>query len=160
MNISVYGLGIIGSRCADNLIAAAYHVTTWNRTPNERDDSATSPAEAASNSDVLCFYLKDGIACRETFEAIRPSLTFRHTLINHSTVDLDTTKWLAQQCSKLGVGFLDCPFTGSKVAALNGELVYYAGGSEVLIEKLRPVLKATSKEIIRLGDIGTATIVK
>jgi len=160
MNISVYGLGIIGALCADNLIAAAHHVTTWNRTPKERNDSATSPAEAASSSEILCFYLKDGIACRETFEALRASLTSKHTLINHSTVDLDTTKWLAQQCAEVGVDFLDCPFTGSKVAALNGELVYYAGGSEALIEKLRPVLKATSKEIIRLGDIGTATIVK
>lgn len=160
MNISVFGLGIIGSRCADNLIAADHHVITWNRTPKERNDSAASPAEATSNSEILCFYLKDGIACRETFETLRPALTDKHALINHSTVDLDTTKWLAEQCSALGAAFLDCPFTGSKLAALNGELVYYAGGNEALIEQLRPVLKVTSKEIIRLGDVGAATVVK
>ncbi|MEO1857776.1 MAG: NAD(P)-dependent oxidoreductase [Rubritalea sp.] len=160
MNISVFGLGIIGSHCADNLTAGNHQITTWNRTPKKRDDSVTSASEAARKSEILCFYLKDGIACRETFEALRPALTSNHTLINHSTVDLDTTKWLAEQCSALGTAFLDCPFTGSKVAALNCELVYYAGGSEVLIEELRPILNVTSKEIIRLGDIGAATIVK
>ena len=160
MNISVFGLGIIGSRCADNLITADHQVITWNRTAKKRNDSVNSPAEAVSHSEILCFYLKDGIACRETFEALRPALTNKHSLINHSTVDLDSTKWMAQQCAALGVAFLDCPFTGSKVAAQHGELVYYAGGSKDLIDKLRPVLGVTSKEIIRLGDIGAATIVK
>ena len=160
MNISVFGLGIIGSRCADNLAHAQHSVTTWNRTPKGRADSVDSPALAAQKSETLCFYLKDGIACRETFEAMRPELTSAHTLINHSTIDLETTQWLATQCSELGINYLDCPFTGSKVAAQNGELVYYAGGDEALIERFRSILEVTSKEIIHLGDVGAATIVK
>lgn len=160
MTISVFGLGIIGSRCADNLAKAGYAVTTWNRTPKDHADSVATPADAAAASETLCFYLKDGAACRETFEAMRPQLTSAHTLVNHSTIDLATTQWLAAQCAALGMQFLDCPFTGSKVAALNGELVYYAGGDVALIEKLRPALEVTSKEIIRLGDVGAATIVK
>lgn len=159
MKISVFGLGIIGSRSADNLAKAGYEVTTWNRTPKDRADSVATPAEASAST-TLCFYLKDGVACRETFEAMRAELTSEHTLINHSTVDLDTTQWLAAQCSEIGMQFLDCPFTGSKDAAQAGALVYYAGGDEALIETLRPVLEVTSKEIIRLGDIGAATIVK
>lgn len=160
MNISVFGLGIIGSRCADNLSAAGHSVTTWNRTPKERADSVPSAAKAATVSSLLAFYLKDGVACRESFEAIRGELTSEHILINHSTIDLETTQWLAEQCSNLSVQFLDCPFTGSKVAAQNGELVYYAGGSKELLNTLRPILKITSKEIQHLGDIGAATIVK
>jgi 3-hydroxyisobutyrate dehydrogenase/glyoxylate/succinic semialdehyde reductase len=160
MHISVFGLGIIGSRCADNIAQAGHTVTTWNRTPKERPDSVTSALEAAKRSTILSFYLKDGLACRETFEAIRSALTPHHTLINHSTIDLATTKWLTEQCHSLDVQFLDCPFTGSKMAAQNGELVYYAGGSPELLEKLRPVLEVTSKEIQHLGDIGAATIVK
>ncbi|MFC4993682.1 NAD(P)-dependent oxidoreductase [Rubritalea tangerina] len=160
MNISVFGLGIIGARCADNLTAAGHSVTTWNRTPKGRPDSADSPAQAAKASQLLCFYLKDGVACRETFESLRHELTPNHILVNHSTVDLETTEWLAEQCSKLNIPFLDAPFTGSKVAAQNGELVYYAAGDSTLIDTLRPILEVTSKEIIHLGSTGTATIVK
>lgn len=116
--------------------------------------------EAAKASQVLAFYLKDGKACRETFEAIHPALTSAHTIINHSTIDLETTKWLADECGKLGIDYLDCPFTGSKVAAQNGQLVYYFGGDAAVLEKLRPVLEVTSKEIIPLGKVGDATIVK
>ncbi|SHJ99954.1 2-hydroxy-3-oxopropionate reductase [Rubritalea squalenifaciens DSM 18772] len=160
MNISIFGLGIIGSRCADNLAKAGHSVTTWNRTPKDRDDSVADAAAAAKASEVLAFYLKDGKACRETFESIRPALTSAHTIINHSTIDLDTTKWLATECEKLGIDYLDCPFTGSKVAAHNGELVYYFGGNTEVLEKFRPVLEVTSKEIIPLGKVGDATVVK
>lgn len=160
MNISVFGLGIIGSRCADNLLAAGHSISTWNRSAKERDDFASSATDAAESSELILFYLKDGVACRETFEAIRTTLKDGQTLINHSTVDLVTTQWLAEECSKLGLQFLDCPFTGSKVAAQNGELVYYVGGCPKVLESARPVLEVTSKELIPLGEVGAATIVK
>lgn len=160
MHITIFGLGIIGSRCADNLAAAGHSVTTWNRSAKPRPDRLDSAAEAAASSELLCFYLKDGGACREVFETIRPALNSAHTLVNHSTIDLDTTQWLADQCEQLGVAFLDCPFTGSKVAAQNGQLVYYAGGAPELIEKLRPILAITSKEVLPIGKAGDATIIK
>ena len=81
-------------------------------------------------------------------------------LINHSTIDLETTHWLADECEALGCAFLDCPFTGSKVAAQNGELVYYVGGDEDLLEKYRNVLEVTAKEIIPVGKVGNATVIK
>ncbi len=159
-SISVFGLGIIGSRCADNLTKAGYQVTTWNRNPKNRMDEASSAIEAANNSEHLALYLKDGVACREVFESIRSKITPDHVIINHSTIDLDTTLWLASECESIGCTYLDCPFTGSKVAAQNGELVYYFGGEESLLEKYRDLLEVTSKEIIPVGKIGNATIIK
>lgn len=160
MHISIFGLGIIGSRCADNLAKAGHTITTWNRTPKDRADSTPSIETATKNSTTLALYLKDGQACREVFESIKPHLTPAHTLINHSTVDLETALHLDTECKKLGVPYLDCPFTGSKVAAQNGELVYYFGGNPDHLEANREILKITSKEIIPLGKAGDATIVK
>lgn len=159
-SISVFGLGIIGSRCADNLAKARYQVTTWNRTPKDCDDSVSSAREAAKASLHLALYLKDGVACREVFETIRSEITPEHVIINHSTIDLDTALWLARECESIGCAYLDCPFTGSKVAALDSELVYYFGGEEALLEKYRELLEVTSKEIIPVGKVGNATIIK
>lgn len=158
--IAVIGLGIIGSRSADQLTQAGHSVKTWNRTPKDRADSETSAAEAATGSDFIALYLKDGIAVREVFESIRHDLTPDQTILNHSTIDLDTTRWLDQQCQQIGCSFLDAPFTGSKVAAANGALVYYVGGDAEILEKSRPILQATSKEIKHLGPVGSATIIK
>lgn len=158
--IAVMGMGIIGSRCADNLAQYGMDVRTWNRTVKGRDDEAASAAEATREVDLVAFYLKDGVACKEVFEQIRGNLGEGKILLNHSTIDLETTLWLANECETLGCAFLDCPFTGSKVAAENGELVYYVGGDADLLEKYRGVLEVTSKELIPVGKVGNATVIK
>ena len=86
--IAIFGLGIIGSRCADQLAQQGYTVRSWNRTPKSREDSFPDPATAAEGADFLSFYLKDGPAMREVFESIRTSIQPHQTLLNHSTIDL------------------------------------------------------------------------
>ncbi|MFK7908993.1 MAG: NAD(P)-dependent oxidoreductase [Akkermansiaceae bacterium] len=159
-SISVLGLGIIGSRAADCLKQAGYVVTTWNRTVKNRSDFTTSPVAAVDGADFVSLYLKDGMAVREVFQMIRSSLTANQMVLNHSTVDLETTHWLDKQCREIGCRFLDTPFTGSKVAAGEAALVYYVGGDASALEDAREILSSTSKEIKHLGSVGSATVVK
>lgn len=154
------GLGIIGSRSADQIVAAGHSLKTWNRTPKDRPDSVADPAEAAAECDVIVSYLRDEVAVREVFERIRPSLDEGKTFINHSTIDPDTTNWLVEQCRTIGCGFLDAPFTGSRDAAAQGVLSYYVAGSPELLEKHRSFLELTSRSIIYLGLPPAATVVK
>ena len=157
---AVLGLGIIGARCANQLLQSNWNVRTWNRTPKDRLDSTPSPREAVKDANFIALYLKDGTAVREVFSHIKDILTSDQTLLNHSTVDLETTRWLADQCQQIGCRFLDAPFTGSKDAATNGALVYYIGGDASTLENSRPILEATSKEIKHLGPVGSATVIK
>jgi len=159
-SIAVLGLGIIGSRCADRLASSSFSVRTWNRTPQGRSDFHPTPSDAVAGVDFISIYLKDGVAVREVFSSIKETITPNQIVLNHSTIDLDTTHWLAQQCQEIGCGFLDCPFTGSKEAAAQGALVYYVGGEEPVLEKSRDVLEVTSKEIKHLGPVGSATVIK
>jgi hypothetical protein len=59
-----------------------------------------------------------------------------------------------------GAQFLDAPFTGSKSAADARELVYFIGGSDKTLQIAEPVLKASSKAIVKIGKIGDAATVK
>lgn len=158
--VAVFGLGIIGSRASDRLAAAGYPLTTWSRHPRDRADFAPSPLEAATNAEILAVYLKDAPAVRSLVEAIRPALEPGKTLVNHATIDLETTTFLVEQCQKLGVHFLNAPFTGSKVAAGNGALVYYAGGDRETLERLRSFLEVTSTQILEAGTPEAATVLK
>lgn len=160
MNITVFGMGIIGSRCAHNWQQTGETVTRWNRTPKELPHFVADAAEAARCSDILSFYLKDAQALRSVFEQIRPVLTTEHFLMNHSTIDLPTTLWLAEQCAGIGCRFVDAPFTGSKVAATEGKLMYYLAGAEEDIARAETILTPTASAMIRMGDMGHATVVK
>ncbi|MDB4417281.1 NAD(P)-binding domain-containing protein, partial [Akkermansiaceae bacterium] len=152
------GLGIIGSRCADNLIAAGIDLKTWNRTPKDRADSVTDLS--AADADIVLCYLMDEHAVKDVFSQIAPSLGEGKTFINHATIDPETTMWLDAQCRALGCDFLDCPFTGSKDASAGGNLVYYVSGKPELLEKHRSLLEITSREIMFLGPPPAATVVK
>jgi 3-hydroxyisobutyrate dehydrogenase-like beta-hydroxyacid dehydrogenase len=55
---------------------------------------------------------------------------------------------------------LDAPFTGSRDAAERGELVYYIGGDSAVLAAVRPLLEASSKAILEIGEIGQASVVK
>lgn len=160
MNITVFGMGIIGSRCADNWQQAGSTVTRWNRTPKELPNFVADAAEAARRSEILSFYLKDSHALRSVFEQIRPVLTARHFLMNHSTIDLPTTLWLAEQCAAVGCTFVDAPFTGSKIAAGEGKLMYYLAGADEAVARAETILAPTASALIRMGAMGNATVVK
>lgn len=154
------GLGIIGSRSADQLIAAGQDLKTWNRTPKDRPDSVSDLPAAANDAEVILCFLRDDLAVREVFEQIRHSLSEGKTFINHATIDPATTMWLATQCRELGCGFLDAPFTGSRDAAAGGNLVYYVAGDPELLESHRSLLEITSRAIVYLGQPPAATVVK
>jgi len=159
-NVAVLGLGIIGSRASSRLADAGWQVATWNRTPKGGAHEAASAADAARNSAILSIYLKDAPALREVIGQIQDSLEPGQIVLNHATVDLETTRWLAALCASRGCRFLDCPFTGSKLAAAAGELVYYIGGDAGLADELDTYLSVTSKARILCGDVGTATVIK
>src|SRR5690606_16191086 len=128
-NIAVLGLGIIGSRVAANLQKAEIGtVQTWNRTPKGLPGECASVEEAAENADLILLFLKDAAAVREVAARVFALPGKERILVNHATIDLATTKWLAAECAARGIGFLDCPFTGSREAAAAAGLVYYAGG--------------------------------
>lgn len=158
--VAVLGLGIIGSRCADNLAKAGWPVASWNRTPKGTDQEVASAAEAIRGATIVSIYLKDSPAVREVVGGAAQALCAGQIILNHATLDLETTRWLAALCAEKGCRFLDCPFTGSKVAAGNGALAYYIGGDAALAEELDEFLSATSTSRLHCGGIGAATVIK
>jgi 3-hydroxyisobutyrate dehydrogenase-like beta-hydroxyacid dehydrogenase len=157
--IAVLGLGIIGSRVASHLEKAG-RVRTWNRTPKGLPNEAASVEEAVADADLVLLYLKDATATREVAARIFAAPPHERVLVNHATIDLPTTRWLTDECAARGIGFLDCPFTGSREAAAAGALVYYPGGPDQLIDRVEPVLLRSGKSVLRCGAAGTATIMK
>jgi 3-hydroxyisobutyrate dehydrogenase-like beta-hydroxyacid dehydrogenase len=159
-NVGVIGLGIIGQRVADNLRERGFHVFVWNRTPRAVPNFVGSPAEVAEICDFIQIFVSDDEALLQTVQRITRDLSPNHIVMAHCTVSPDTMRAAAEIVEKRGARFLDAPFTGSKMAAETGQLVYYVGGDEAALQQARPVLEASSKEIIEIGKVGDATTIK
>lgn len=158
--VGVVGLGIIGSRVAENLRKAKFDVFVWSRTARPVPNFLASPREVAEVASVIQIFVRDDEALREALEDMLPALRPDHIVMNHATVSPEATRAAAAVCEKGGAGFLDVPFTGSKMAAQTGKMVYYVGGEEHLLDRVRPVLEASAAKILPLGKVGDATVLK
>jgi 3-hydroxyisobutyrate dehydrogenase-like beta-hydroxyacid dehydrogenase len=159
-NVGIVGLGIIGQRVAANLRHRGFHVFVWNRTPRPFPNFVGSPAEIATLCDFVQIFVSDDEALLEMVQQMKQTLNAHHVIMAHSTVAPSTMRAAAEIVHRRGGQFLDAPFTGSKMAAEKAELVYYIGGDDAAYRRAKPVLEASSKEIIEIGEIGQATTIK
>jgi 3-hydroxyisobutyrate dehydrogenase-like beta-hydroxyacid dehydrogenase len=158
--IGVIGLGIIGRGISGNLRRKGFQVFVWNRTPRPVPNFVGSPAELAELCDYIQIFVSDDEALLHTVHQLSENLARRHIVIGHPTVAPDSMRAAAEIVGGRGARFVEAPFTGSRVAAEKGELVYYTGGDEEVLREARPILEASSKEIIEIGELGQATVIK
>ncbi len=158
--IGVIGLGIIGTRVASNLRSAGHQVYVWSRTPRAAPNFLGSVVEVADLCDMIQLFISDDAALHETTRTMAAALRPRHVVLCHATVSPEATRQVAGIVQSQGARYLDAPFTGSKMAAQNRQLVYYVGGPKPALEEVRPVLEATSKAILHVGGIGDASVLK
>src|ERR1700737_3783542 len=144
--VGVIGLGIIGSRIAKHLRKAGFDVHVWNRTKKDEPQFAASAADLAKTCSlvgiffVIEIFVSNDAAILETIDQLKPALTKDHLLIIHSTISPETAKKAREEVSKTGAHLIDAPFTGSKDAAQNGQLMYYLAGDPEDLERQKPSL--------------------
>lgn len=159
--VGVIGLGIIGSRVAECLRRAGRDVFVWNRSARMEPNFLSSPAEVADITTHIQIFVRDGKALVEVLKEMKPALKKSHVICAHATVSPAEMREAFAIADEIGAGFVDAPFTGSKLAAEKGELVYYLAGNEREQEKAKAFLEASSKKILNFGTkVGDATVLK
>src|SRR5215831_4935756 len=159
-NIGVVGLGIIGRAIATHLRRQGFSVFVWNRSPRPVPNFVGSPEELAGLCNHIQIFVSDDDALLQSVEQLSEKLTPRHVIFAHSTVAPDSMRVAADVVERRGARFVEACFTGSKGAAEKGELVYYVGGTDEALREGRPILEASSKEILRIGSVGQASAIK
>src|SRR5947199_6569026 len=159
-NIGVIGLGIIGRGVTENLRRKGFPVFVWNRSPRFVPNFVGSVGELAGLCNYIQIFVSDDEALLHIVEQLSKKLSPRHLVLAHSTVAPDSMRSAAEIVERRGARFVEASFTGSKPAAEKGELVYYVGGTDTALREARPILEASSKEIIHIGAIGQASAIK
>ena len=161
MNIGVFGLGIIGRVWAENLHRDGDTVRGWNRTAKPELPFYTSDARAAAaQSDLIIIVVADPPAVQQVLDQILPALRTGQIVVQSSTISPSATLRFAAQVQTTGAAFLEAPFTGSKPAAEQRQMVFYIGGNPENLERARPVLSRLSRAIEFIGPLGSASALK
>jgi 3-hydroxyisobutyrate dehydrogenase len=168
--IAILGLGTMGMGMAKNLLKAGFTVSAYNRTLAKAvtlgalgANVADTPADAAHNADIVISMLSDDDASRNTWTGKHGALSGAKpgaVFVESSTV---TPAWIAEfalLASERSHHLLDAPVTGSRLQAESGQLVFLVGGDSAVLESIRPVLAAMSKEIVLLGSVGSGARMK
>lgn len=168
--IAFLGLGAMGSRMAQNLIAAGHDVSVWNRTHERMDPlsktgakPATTPADAVDQAEIVLSMLTDDVASRSVWMGTDGALgNVNHTalIVESSTVSPTYIAELAAAAATRGIAFLDAPVAGSRPQAEAGELVFMAGGDAQDIARFEPVGLAMGKAVLHVGETGKGSVLK
>ena len=160
----------MGSGMARRLLAAGFPLTVYNRSAAKAAPLASSgaivaptPAAAARDADVILSMVADDAAARAVWLGEHGALASARTgtvCIECSTVTPGWARELASTATARGCEFIDAPVTGSRVQASAGELNFLVGGAIETLERVRPVLRAMSKNIVRIGPVGSGATIK
>lgn len=77
-----------------------------------------------------------------------------------STVHPKTVQALAAECLGRNIHVVDATMCRGGKAADEGTLLSFVGGDAAVVERLRPVLAAFSKDIVHTGAVGSAQVAK
>lgn len=168
--IGFIGLGIMGQPMARNLRRAGYALIVHNRSRPpvealvaEGAADGGSPRGVAERSEVVITMLPDSPEVREVvlgrdgvLEGLRPG----SILIDMSTISSIVTKELAAAVEARGAAMLDAPVSGGQKGAIEATLSIMVGGPEAVVAKVRPILEALGKNIVRIGEVGAGQVAK
>ena len=162
MKIGFIGLGNMGAPMAANLAIAGHQVTGFDMADVTVDGvgMAGSASEAATGMQVVITMLPNGTILRSVAADVIAAMTRGATLIDCSTVDVDSAKDVAQDAEKAGLLFVDAPVSGGVGGASGGTLTFMAGGAEAAFASAAPLFDIMGQKAVHCGVAGAGQSAK
>lgn len=169
MKIAFLGLGAIGEPMASHLAHEPFVLTVWNRSADKAREFgakygvrvAATAAEAVVGADVVISCVPSSREVEElVIGGVAQAMREGSILVDCTSGDPSTSRRVAESLAPRRIAFVDAPVSGGVKGAIAGTLTIMCGGAESDIDRVRPVLEAFGKKIIRCGDIGAGDAVK
>jgi 3-hydroxyisobutyrate dehydrogenase-like beta-hydroxyacid dehydrogenase len=167
--VGIVGLGLLGGAVAGRLRAAGHDVVGCDVVAERVRALAAlggrglaSTAAVATAADPICVLLPSLAAVEEVvLGAGGLAETARgRTVVQMSTISPVLTERLERECAARGVGFLDCPISGTSGMVERGHGIIFVGGERALYERWRPLLESILPRAVHVGAAGQAMVLK
>jgi 3-hydroxyisobutyrate dehydrogenase-like beta-hydroxyacid dehydrogenase len=170
MLVGVVGLGLLGHAVAARLRAGGHDVIGHD-VVRERVQALValggraggSVAGVVAAADPVCVVLPSLAAVEEVVlgpTGIAATARRGQTVVQMSTISPALTERLAAECAERGLGFLDCPVSGTSGMVERGDGIIFVGGDRALYERWRPVLERVLPRAVYIGAAGQAMVLK
>jgi 3-hydroxyisobutyrate dehydrogenase len=169
-SIAFIGLGNLGCHLAGSLVKAGFDLTVHDLNAeaaapllDKGARFARTPKAAAVGADVVITCLPSPAATEAVMtgeDGVLNNLQRGALWVEMSTNDPDAIKGLAALAGQRGVETLEAPVTGGVHRAASGEITVLVGGGEALFEKHLPLFQAMGGEVIHMGELGEASVIK
>ena len=170
LKIGFIGLGSLGEGLCSSLLKAGFPVTVTDLNPAAAHQLLAAGAVWADDvagvcreADVVITVLPSPAISRQVVEG--PGGVFEHlppggVWIEMSTTDFEDLQRLQAAATQRGIAVLECPVTGGVHLANSGQITVLVGGEEAVFQRVEPLLAAMGGQIIYMGKLGNASVVK
>lgn len=171
--VAFIGLGNMGGPMAANLIKAGFTVKVFDLVPAAMQTlaeqgalTATSACGAAAGADIVVTMLPAGKHVRslyvsdDTNKGLIDVVAPGTLLIDCSTIDADSARFVAEHAAKKGLEFIDAPVSGGTAGAAAGTLTFICGGTDKAFELAQGALNAMGANIFHAGGPGAGQVAK
>jgi 3-hydroxyisobutyrate dehydrogenase-like beta-hydroxyacid dehydrogenase len=169
MRIAVLGLGLMGSAIARRLADAGHELYVWNRSDGRTGEFESrgaqvlaSPAEALKLAELCIVMLADGAALEQV--ALGPDGVLcdgaSGTLMDMSTISMETSAGIAAKAERRGVTFLRAPVSGNPGVVAAGNLGIIVSGPRAAFDALSPTLLDIGPNLFYVGEAEQSRAVK
>jgi 3-hydroxyisobutyrate dehydrogenase-like beta-hydroxyacid dehydrogenase len=172
------GLGVMGSRMAELLLAKGHQVTCYNRTRDKAQALldkgmlwAESPKAVGEAAEVTFTSVSDSAALAAITdgpEGLLAGLGPGKVLVDMSTVSPEASRAVAAKVRERGAAMLDAPVSGTVATLLEGKLLVMVGGPKDVFDRVKPLLEDLTNapvsgkgpKVIYLGESGMGLVMK
>jgi 3-hydroxyisobutyrate dehydrogenase len=170
MKIGFIGLGNMGAPMALNLLKAGHSLNVFDLNDaavqslvDAGAKAAASPKAAATGVEWVVTMLPAAAHVKRVLTAddgVLAGVPEGTIIIDCSTIDPATVKSMAEAAKANGNTFVDAPVSGGTGGATAGTLTFMVGASAADFRKIRPVLQAMGRNIVRCGETSTGQVAK
>ena len=169
MKVGFVGLGTMGGNAAKNLIRAGFTVVLHDLRPEAAADHlamgatwAASPRDMIDRVDCVVSMVFGPSHCEAVLKG--PNGLIHGECRGKIWIDMTTSspfvmRGLAAEFEAAGGHAVDAPVTGSVDAAIRGDMPMFVGGSDAVIERIRPVIEAMG-HLRKVGAYGNGYVAK
>ncbi len=168
--VGFIGLGNMGSGMADNLLKKNTDLVVFTRTKSKMENftlkgakSAESVAELSSKCNIILTCLPDINTSIKIFlgpDGIIDNASPGSVIVDHSTVDVATSKLIWEKALNKNIYFIDAPISGGPLGAKDGSLTIMCGGDGIAFKIIENILKKMGSLVVHMGGAGTGTSMK
>ncbi len=170
MQVSVVGLGKMGTALAGRLLAEGFAVTVWARRSSATEPLVASGATATTEIagiwggvEVAMSFLADDDAVQQVYlgpgglieTAPRGAL-----LIEMSTISPAVSGLVAAAAEAWNLQYVRCPVSGNPGVLASGNATLIVSGGAASVEAARPVLERVGPKLYYVGEREEARVVK